>query len=159
MRKKTDKHFLFEVSIDWLNANNGAITAKDVKEKIHVALPAEFGGDATLELWSPEHLFLSSIASCFMTTYLVFAKKFGFNISSFSCNAIGQIEVVNEKYKFTIIDLYPNVFINSEALKLKATMALEKTHKYCLITNSLDAKVFYHSQIIIKPVLDAIIKK
>lgn len=74
-------------------------------------------------------------------------KKLQFNISAFECNTIGQIEIVNGKYKFTLINVYPKVFVADESLKEKANMALEKTHKYCLISNSINAAIFYHSEI------------
>jgi ribosome biogenesis GTPase A len=33
-------------------------------------------------------------------------------------------------------------------LREKANHALEKTHKYCLVTNSVNADVFYHSEVL-----------
>ncbi len=147
MAGKTDKQFLFEVQLNWLAGTRGILTAKDATGTIHVATPPEFGGEGTP--WSPEHLFLSSISSCFMTTYLVFAKKFHFEISHFACNAIGQIEIVDGKYKFTNINLYPKIYITNETLREKANQALEKTHQYSLITNSVNASVFYHSEVML----------
>jgi peroxiredoxin-like protein len=146
MTGKTDKQFLFEVQLNWLESTNGVLTAKDADGLIHVGTPPEFGGEE--KTWSPEHLFLSSISSCYMTTYLAFAKKLGFEISHFECNTIGQIQIIDEKYKFTNINIYPKIFIAKEELREKATTALNKTHKYCLVTNSLNANVFYHSEII-----------
>jgi peroxiredoxin-like protein len=148
MKGKTDKHFLFEVQLHLKENNKGILSASDADGTIDVATPPEFGGEGNP--WSPEHLFLSSICSCFMTTYLAFAKKLQFKISNFECNTIGQIEIVNGKYKFTHIDVYPIISISEEALKEKANVALEKTHKYCLISNSINAEIFYHSKIIIK---------
>jgi organic hydroperoxide reductase OsmC/OhrA len=114
-----------------------------------VATPVQFGGEG--KPWTPEHLFLSSISSCFMTTYLAFAHKLGFQISGLDCDSIGQVEIIEGKYKFTQIDLYPRIQINAEELRDKANSALEKTHKYCLITNSVNATVFYHSVIVVDP--------
>lgn len=84
-----------------------------------------------------------------MTTYLAFAKKLQFEITNFECNTIGQIEIVNGKYKFTLINVYPKISVADETLKEKANTALEKTHKYCLISNSINAAIFYHSEILI----------
>lgn len=151
MAGKTDRQFLFEVQLNWLADTRGILSAKDADGTIHVATPPEFGGAG--KPWSPEHLFLSSISSCFMTTYLAFAKKFHFEISRFSCSTIGQIEIVGGKYKFTNINLYPKIYIADEAIREKANLALEKTHKYCLITNSINAGVFYHSEILLNSML------
>ncbi len=149
MAGKSEKHFLFEVQLNWLNETEGVLTATDVGGPIHVATPSAFGGVG--KQWTAEHFFLSSIGSCFMSTYLAFAKKSGFQISHFECNTIGQIEIVNGKYKFTNINLFPKIYIDNEAYREKANLALEKTHKYCLITNSVNADVFYHSEILLDP--------
>jgi peroxiredoxin-like protein len=146
MTGKTDKQFLFEVQLNWVEKTNGILTANDVDGLIHVGTPPEFGGEE--KTWSPEHLLLSAVSSCFMTTYLTFAKKLQFEISHFECNTIGQIEIVDSKYKFTNINIYPKIFIANEELREKAIIALDKTHKYCLVTNSLNSNVFYHSEII-----------
>jgi organic hydroperoxide reductase OsmC/OhrA len=147
MSGKTDKRFLFEVRLDWLAGNKGVLCAKDATGTIHVATPPQFGGEG--KPWTPEPLFLSSISSCFMTTYLAFAKKSGFEISGLDCDCIGQVEIIEGKYKFTQIDLYPRIQIDGESLRTKATSALEKTHKYCLIANSINATIFYHSEIML----------
>ena len=149
MAGKIDKQFLFEVQLNWLSDTRGILSAKDANGTVYVATPPEFGGEE--KSWTPEHLFLSSISSCYMTTYLAFVKKLGFEISHFDCNAIGQIEIIEGKYKFTNINLFLKVFITGEELREKAKIAMEKTNKYCLITNSVNAAIFYHSEILIDP--------
>jgi peroxiredoxin-like protein len=149
MTGKTNKQFLFEVQLNWLTAKKGVLFAKDAEGTLHVATPPVFGGEG--KPWTPEHFFLSAISSCFMTTYLAFAQKSGFEISHFDCNIIGQIEIVDGRYKFTTINLYPKVYIADESLREKAAAVLEKTHKYCLITNSVNADIFYHSEVLIAP--------
>jgi peroxiredoxin-like protein len=154
MKGKTDKQFLFEVKLNWQEKNKGILSASDAEGTIDVATPPEFGGEG--KPWSPEHLFLSAVSSCFMTTYLAFAKKLQFEIANFECNTIGQIEIVNGKYKFTLINVYPKIFVSNESVRQKANMALEKTHKYCLISNSINAAIFYHSEIKVAKVLQTV---
>ena len=151
MATKSRKQFLFEVQLNWLADTRGILSAWDANGTIHVATPPGFGGEG--KPWTPEHFFLSSISSCFMTTYLLFAKKLHFSISNFECNVIGQIEIVDGKYKFTNINLYPKIFIASESLRKKATLALEKAHKNTLVTNSVNAEVFFHSEVLITPLV------
>jgi peroxiredoxin-like protein len=145
MISKTNIHFAFDVTLNWLADTRGILSAKKVNGTIHVATPPEFGGEG--KPWTPEHLFLGAISSCFMTTYLVFAKKLHFEISDFECSAIGQIEIIDGRYKFTTIDLYPKIFVADEALREKANLAIQKTHRHCLISNSVNADVYYHSQV------------
>jgi len=147
MSVKTDKQILFEVNLNWLADTRGVLSAKDANGTICVATPPEFGGEG--KPWTPEHFFLSSISSCFMTTYLAFTKKLHFDISNLECEIVGQLEIVDGKYKFTNIDLYPKVYIVDETIRGKAELALEKAHKYCLIANSVNANITYHDQVLI----------
>lgn len=147
MSNKSDNRFLFNVKLRWISDTNGSLTANGVSEPLVVGMPAEFGG--TGKQWTPEHFFLNAISGCFMTTYLSFSKKMGFEISDFNCEAIGQIEIVEGRYKFTHIDLFPKVYITDEDTREKAEKAMERTHKYCLITNSVNAEIFYHSRILL----------
>ena len=146
---KNNTYVLFEVQLSWLTEKKGILSAKDAEGTLRVATPPIFGGEG--KPWTPEHYFLSSISGCFMTTYLVFAQKSGFEISKFDCNITGQIEIVEGTYKFTHINLFPKIYIRDESLRKNAVAALEKTHKHCLITNSVNANVFYHSEILVDP--------
>jgi organic hydroperoxide reductase OsmC/OhrA len=147
MTGKTDRHFLFEVNLNWVKDKEGLLSATDAIGTINVATPPKFGG--TGHPWTAEHFFLSSINSCFMATFIAFTKKIDFEILNFECNSIGQIEIIEGKYKFTSIDLYPKIYIANESLREKANLALEKSIKYCLIGNSINADKIYHSQVII----------
>ena len=144
MPKRT-KSFEFEVNLNWLSKQKGILLAADAPGSIDVATPVVFGGEE--KEWTPEHLFLSSISSCFMTTYLVFAKKFKFEIPGFQCPIRGQVEIVDGKYQFTQIDIFPAVCIQNDAWKEKAELAMEKTKKYCLISNSIKTELSYHTQV------------
>jgi organic hydroperoxide reductase OsmC/OhrA len=149
MTGKTEKQFFFEVQLNWLEATRGILSSKEADGTLYVATPAKFGGEG--KPWTPEHLFLSAISSSFMTTYLAFVRKLKFGISHLDCNAIGQIELVDGRYQFTNINLFPKIYIAEESIREKASLALEKTHKYCLISNSIGAKLFYHSEILQDP--------
>jgi organic hydroperoxide reductase OsmC/OhrA len=145
--RKSDKQFLFEVQLKWLEKNRAVLWADDVSNLLHVATPVKFGGEG--KEWSPEHLFLNSITSSYMTTFLLFAKKISAEIIHFECSCIGQIEIVNGKYKFTNINLYPKIYIQDETLREKAILAVQKTQNYCLVANSVDAAIIYHTQVLI----------
>jgi organic hydroperoxide reductase OsmC/OhrA len=147
MPGKTAKPFFFEVQLNWLTSKKGILSAADAEGTLHVATPPRFGGEG--RPWTPEHFFLSAISSCFMTTYLAFADKQGLAIAGLACNITGEIEITDGRYRFTRVDLHPAIHIDNEELRGKATSVLEKTHKYCLIANSVSAPVFYHSEILI----------
>src|SRR5215831_6630459 len=142
---KTEKELFFDVQLNWLSGTRGILTADDVKDTMYVATPQVFGGEG--QEWSPKHLFLSSVSSCFMSTYLVFARKLGFSISHFECKTVGQVELVNGSYAVTNIRVYPVIYLTDLAQEEKAVKALQLTERHCLISNSINAKIFYHGEI------------
>jgi len=146
---KSEKQFYYEVELNWLTNKSGIVHSRDVEGTIHVATPKQFGGEG--KDWSPEHLFLNSICSCYMSTFISFSKKMNFEISRLDCSAIGQTERVDDKYKFTYINLYPEISVADQSLFDKVNLAVEKTQKYCLISNSINAIVIYHAEILIEP--------
>ena len=146
IKAEKNKSFLFEVRLDWLTGDKGILTSNEVKDTIRVAMPEAFGGESNQ--WSPEHLFIASVSSCFMVTYLSFAKKMGFNISHFESHATGQIKIIDGHYQFTDIDVYPKIFIEDEVPVEKALEALKKTEKYCIVSNSVKSHINYHGEIL-----------
>jgi len=148
---KPDTKFDFDVRLNWLERKRGILSANDVKDTVRVALPHQFGGAG--DEWSPEHLFLGSVASCFMTTLFVLADKMELEISHYECQTVGQIKIVDGKYEFTTVNIYPKISIPNETFREKAITALEKAQKYCLISNSIKAQITYHSEIVKDKVL------
>ncbi len=147
MKGKSSKQFLFEVQLHWIAENRGTLFAKDATGILHVETPPAFGGKG--KPWTPEHLFLGAISSCFMTTFLAFARKNELTIEHFSCPASGRIELVDGKYIFTHIDLYAEIHIMNESQQEKAKETLEQARKYCLVANSINPEIAYHTQVFI----------
>lgn len=149
MISKTDKHqYYFEVQLDWQEGKKGLLTAADVKGSIEVATPPQFSGGVP-HIWSPEHLFLSSLSSCLMTTYLAIAEKKRLNVCDFSCNAIGQIQLVEGHLEFTTINLFPKIYVEKEADIPVANEVLLKTYKHCIIANSIKPLLVHHGEVLI----------
>src|SRR5688572_30247478 len=147
MTEKKGKDLTFEVRLNWLADTRGLLCAPDAKGVVHVAMPPAFGGEG--KPWTPEHFFLASISSCFMTTFLAISKKSGFEMADLKCDVSGRVEMAEGKYKFTQIDVFPKIYINSEEQRPKVFMLLEKTHKYCLIANSINSEINYHDDVLV----------
>jgi organic hydroperoxide reductase OsmC/OhrA len=143
--KKDGKQIVFDVRLDWLSEQRGILTANDAAGPVYVATPPAFGGKEGD--WSPEHLFLGSIASCFMSTYLYFTRKMKFEIAHLECHAIGQIELIEGKYKFTHIGVFPTVHVSDATLIELADLAILKAQKSCLISNSLAVDIVYNGKV------------
>ena len=147
MPLKNNKPIIFSTDLHWSGDKKGIASLISARNSIRVSTPPEIGGPEGD--WSPEHLFLSSITSCFMGTYLVFVDKMKIEHTGFECTATGQVELVDGKYKFTYIHLYPKAFVGNSADLEKAQVAMEKTKKYCLIFNSINAEIVQHPEVML----------
>ena len=145
MLLKDNKPLIFTTDIHWSGDKSGIVSSHSIKDPLLVATPPEFGGPEGE--WSPEHLFLSSITSCFMSTYLVFINKMKIDNKNFDCTATGQVEIVDGKYKFTYIHIYPKAFVGNDADTERAQVAMEKAKKYCLISNSINAEIIVYPEV------------
>jgi len=135
----------FNTQLDWIGNKKGILRGDEVQGTIYVATPQQFGGEG--KDWSPEHLFLGSLSSCFMATFLNLARKYQLPVSNFSCAASGSVELVKGIYEFTQVDLYPRVHIMDELHRGKAEQILLKTSQYCLIAGALKCRLLYNTEI------------
>ncbi len=74
------KRFIYENSIKWQKEKIGLLSSSG-KPYIEVATPPEFKGH--VGIWSPEDLFVASVNSCIMTTFLYYAQKENLEILSY----------------------------------------------------------------------------
>ena len=146
MPLKNNKPIIFTTDLHWSGDRFGIVSSSSLRSFL-VSTPPEFGGPEGE--WSPEHLLLSSITSCFMSTYLVFVNKMKIENKGFECTATGQVEIVDGKYKFTYIHIYPKAFVGTDVDVERAKVAMEKAKKYCLISNSINAEIVQHPEVVI----------
>jgi len=147
MMGRSNKSIIFTSDLYWEKGETGVVNSHSVNHAVHVATAPEFGGKKGE--WSPEHLFLSSITSCYMSTYLAFVNKLTFENIDFECSATGQVDLVDGKYKFTFIHVYPRAYVKNESDREKAELAMAKAKRYCLISNSINAEIIQHPEVIV----------
>ncbi len=70
--KVKSKKFIYKNSINWLAEKRGLLSSLG-KPNIEVATPPEFRGH--VGIWNPEDLFVASVNSCIMTTFLYYAER------------------------------------------------------------------------------------
>jgi organic hydroperoxide reductase OsmC/OhrA len=142
-----DKYF-YKINIRWDEGRQGSLSSNKLPD-IKVATPPEFakGVDG---IWSPEHLFVSSVAVCLMTTFLAIAENSSLPFHSFTCEAEGKLEKVDGKFMISEIELKPEVSISEEKLRDKTIRIIDKSEKMCLISNSVKTKIILSPSIIVK---------
>ena len=104
---------------------------------------SQFDGDAGG--WSPEHLILSSLGICMLTTFEAFAARDGIEIGRWDATINGTVERTPEGLMFTSIVLGIDMEITGNVTRVAAT--LEDAKQYCLVLNSLRVPVVIEAQI------------
>jgi len=102
---------------------------------LQTAPPAEFDGPG--DRWSPETLFVASVADCFILTFRAIARASNLSWASLQCDAEGQLERVEGVTRFTQMALRARLTVTPGTDADRARRLLEKAEKTCLITNSL----------------------
>jgi len=117
---------------------------------IQVATPPQFPGGVE-GIWSPEHLFTASVASCLMTTFLAIAENSKLPFTAFTCKSQGKLDKEDGKYRMTQIVLEPHVTITREEDRAKAERIIRKAEANCLITHSIRSDVTVNPVVIVEP--------
>ena len=103
---------------------------------LQVDAPPEFKGHDGA--WTPEHLFVASVNTCFMTTFLAIAENSKLEVVSFKAGAKGKLEKLDgQGFMMTEITLHPKLVISHARDAERANRILEKAEKHCLISNSI----------------------
>jgi uncharacterized OsmC-like protein len=94
------------------------------------------------EAWSPPHLLLAAVESCFLLTALIIAEKMRLTIKSYSSIAEGTITAGDGKhYEITEIIIKPVFHLENDSDRPRLRLLAEKALQYCVVENSLKAKV------------------
>ena len=132
------KVFIYKNSVKWERERKG-IVSSDNKPSFRVATPPEFKGHPGI--WSPEDLFIASVNSCIMTTFLYYAERNKLEFLSYESNAEGVLEIIDNKFMFSEIIIRPLIVIKNSLDINKAKELIELSEKNCLISNSIKTNV------------------
>jgi peroxiredoxin-like protein len=129
-----DKYF-YSTEVEWTGERKGDLRAP-VLPQLEVDAPPEFKGHDGV--WTPEHLFVASVNSCFMTTFLAIAENSKLDFVSFKADAEGKLEKLEgQGFVMTEITLHPQLLISHARDAERAGRILEKAERACLISNSI----------------------
>lgn len=141
------KH-VYDVELNWDEGRQGTLRSNVLHKTIEVATPPEFPGGVE-GIWSPEHLFIASVSSCFMTTFTAIAEYSKLNFEDLSVSAKGTMSNESGKFAMTEIILLPKLVIIDEGQKDKALRILQKAEEACLITRSIKTDVKLEPEVLI----------
>jgi len=132
------KVYMYHTTVKWTEQRKGVISCAG-KPDVTVATPPEFKGHEGI--WSPEDLFVASVNTCVMTTFLAVAERAGLAFSAYESVAEGRLELVEGKFQFTAITIKPTITLEAVADAAKAKELIEKAEANCLISNSMKARI------------------
>lgn len=132
----------YNVNLSWKEGRIGILRSPELNEEIEIATPPDFDGGVE-GIWSPEHLFLSSVSSCFMTTFTAIAEYSKLSFEDLQVRATAKLGKVNGKFEVTEITLNPELVIADGKVADKARRIMEKAEQACLITRSIKTKIIF----------------
>jgi organic hydroperoxide reductase OsmC/OhrA len=103
------------------------------------------GPTPELDAWSPEHMLLSSLGLCMLTTFETFAARDAIDVVSWRTQVSGTVEQTPEGPMFTSIVLELDIEIAGNVDQFEAT--LEDAKQYCLVQNALRVPVVVEIQL------------
>ena len=122
----------------WSSGRAGLAKSASAPNAIHFTAPPEFGG---LEgRWTPEDLFLSSVASCYTTTFHALANYSQFEYADLEVEVDGTILKTDSGYCFSEIVIRPSLTISSEVEHTRALRLLQKAKTMCLVSRAISVE-------------------
>jgi organic hydroperoxide reductase OsmC/OhrA len=127
----------YEVKLSW-PGQGGATLEAAARRPIEGGAPSEFGGRDSW--WSPEHLLLSALDLCLMTTFEALARKARLPVLGYVCQAEAILDRTETGLAFTALGLRVKVEV-APADAERAPALLASAKKHCLVANALAVPV------------------
>jgi organic hydroperoxide reductase OsmC/OhrA len=152
MNAKT-KAYDFPVSVRWLTGKRTVATVAG-KDELEVATPPEFKGGVE-GVWSPEDLFVGSVASCFAVTLAGIVARREIPLRSLTVGGDG-IVTQRKDGRFGFTEIVLQVELATDAgYEERAAAAAEAAEVGCLVAASIDLPVRYELTVRSAPLLEA----
>ena len=119
------------------------------KPTLSLSAAAAFRGDPALH--DPEDLFVASIASCHMLSYLAVCARNDVNVLAYSDRPTGIMVAGPEGGSFTMVTLHPTVRISRESDPELAERLHDVAHEQCYIAASCKVPIAHVATIVMQP--------
>ena len=107
--------------------------------------PATYDGPG--DAWSPEHLLLASVQTCFLFTLRAVARLSKIEFTQLDLEAAGTVDRHEGVTRFTEIVLRPRLTVARDVDHTRALAMLEKAKKACLVSASLSTTIRLEAEI------------
>ncbi len=144
-----EKKYTYHTTAHWTLHKRGIVEADEsIPRTINFAAPPEFGGEPGM--WTPEHLLLAGVSTCYVATFRGIAKASKLEFHGLEVAVEGTIEKQDGGLRFTRIVLRPLVTIDREQDRELAGRLLEKTERGCLVARSIQATFVLEPKILVE---------
>ena len=99
-------------------------------------------------MWTPEHLLLGAVSTCYVATVRGMAENSKLEIHGLEVPVEGVIEKQDGGLRFTKITLRPQLTIVRDEDRDRAGKILEKAERSCLIGRSLQSTIVLEAKIV-----------
>ena len=137
----------YEVELSGSATGYASLSSEGIPE-LRSAPPKDFDGPG--DAWSPEHLLLAAVETCFMFTFQAVAQASHFMFSSLELSGRGTVDRREGAMRFTEIVLRPRLRLPKGADRERAIRMLEKGEKACLVSASLSTPVRLEPEILVE---------
>jgi peroxiredoxin-like protein len=107
--------------------------------ELRTAPPRDYDGPG--DAWSPEHLLLAAVQTCFLFTLRAVARASKLEFQALELDAQGTVDRRDGVTRFTEIVLRPRLTVAPGADRARAASVLEKSEKACLVSASLSTPI------------------
>ncbi len=163
--------YRYETTANWIGARRGIVHDRSISPPLAFSAPPEFQGEAST--WTPEHMLVAAVASCFITTFRAIAEisKFeatalevtveGFvektersherlgEIPPISQGAEGVVKRQDHGYSFTRVFVRPRLAVAKAADRERGLRLLEKAERSCLVSRSLRSEIVLDPEVVV----------
>jgi len=142
----------FEAHAIWHAGGEGLTTGNhriefEGRPAIEAAAAPQYKGDPSRV--NPEELFVASLASCQMLTYLALAARSGVGVITYEDRARGTLTIADKKMRVTEVVLRPRITLAPGTDEAKARALVEAAHDGCFIANSVACTVRTEAELVV----------
>lgn len=113
---------------------------------LRTAPPSEYDGPG--DAWSPEHLLLAAVETCFLFTFRSIARLSRVEFVALDLGATGTVSRQDGVTRFTEIVLHPKLTVRPGTDRERAERLLEKAEKTCLVSASISTPIRLEAEIV-----------
>ena len=113
---------------------------------LEVSAAPQYRGDGTK--LNPEELFVASLASCQLLTYLALAPRAGVTVLAYEDAPVGTLGIVEKKMRMAEVLLRPRITIAAASDPEAARDLVSRAHDGCFVGNSVACPVRLEPEIV-----------